>query len=261
MKNVALKIVMLAMASLFLSGCGKSSNKYINELKNYKQPPDTDVTSSPKYNFSSFSGTVWKTKVKTALADVKEYTGAHHLYLLAPKHFDPTQPDYTTGNDTKIMTILPTGTRLRIGQLIKDNGIGGLLWVTGTLIDTTNTEKTVYLDYTLMAKNKYISNGWSSSTNWDINTDMLAPCGDSSQSVSSAPEIGDTPQAGYEKGYTNGKASAILAKDARPGNSLSDPWLGFELRSVAIKIYGEDYVAAYESGYRKGFHDYFEENN
>ncbi len=260
--TIILPIMVLAMVS-FLEGCDQSSNKYINELKNYKQPPDTDITSSPEYNFLSFAGTVWKTKVKTALADGTEYTGAHHLYLLAPKDFDPTQPDYMAGHDTKITSVLPAGVELRIGQLMHDNGIGNILYVTGTLEEGTNAPKTVYLDFALLANNHFI-NGWPS-TNWDANPDMLAPYGDSSQSASSVQEIRDTPQAGYEKGYANGKASAISAKDVLPHNrlaaikGLSDPWLGLDSRPMAAMIYGEDYVAAYESGYRKGFHDYFED--
>jgi len=149
--------MVLAMVS-FLVGC---------------QPPDTDVTSSPEYNFSHFAGTVWKTKVKMALADLKEYTGKHHLYLLAPIHFDPEQPHYAPAHDMKIIAVLPTGTHLQIGQLIQDNGIGDQLWVTGTLIDSTNSQQTVYLDHLLLANNRYISLGPSSSTTWGVNPDML----------------------------------------------------------------------------------------
>jgi hypothetical protein len=43
MKNVVCGIMILAMAAMFFTGCDQSSNKYINELKNYKQPPDTDI--------------------------------------------------------------------------------------------------------------------------------------------------------------------------------------------------------------------------
>lgn len=164
--------MVLALVSL-LEGCDQSSNKYVNELKNYKQPPDTDVTLSPEYNFASFSGTVWKTKAKVALADFKEYTGVHHTYLFVPKRFDPNQPDYTPLHDMKIIAVLPSGTRLRVGRLIQDNGIGDQLWVTGTLVDDTNSEKNVYLDHLLLANNRFIALGPSSSTNWGVNPDML----------------------------------------------------------------------------------------
>jgi hypothetical protein len=173
MENVVFKIILLAMAFIFLNGCGKPSDKYLNGLNNDKQPSVTDLTSSPKYNFSSFAGTLWKTKEKTALADVTEYTGAHHLYLLAPKHFDPTQPDFTTGNDTKVINAISSGIRVRIGRLLRDNGEGNILWVTGTLEKGTNSPQTVYLDFTLMAENRFIAPGWSSSTNWYVNPDIL----------------------------------------------------------------------------------------
>lgn len=163
----------MVMAVVFSNGCGKSSDKYINELKNYKKPPDTDVTFSPEYNFSSFSGTIWQAKVKMALADFKEYTGVHHTYLFIPKRFDSTQPDYRPLPDMKIITVLPPSTRLRIGQLIKDNGIGDQLWVTGTLVDVTNSEKIIYLDHLMLANNVFISLGPTSSTNWGVNPDML----------------------------------------------------------------------------------------
>src|SRR5712664_4145070 len=109
MKNVVLGIMILAMICIFLNGCGQSP-----EVAMLKQRPDTDVTSSPQYNFKSFAGTVWKTKVKVALADLKQYTGKHDLNLLVPKHFDPTHPGYTPAHHMQIIAELPIGTRLRI---------------------------------------------------------------------------------------------------------------------------------------------------
>lgn len=163
--------MVLAMASLLLNSCGQSPD--VSLLKGHN-PPDSDVTSSPEYNFSSFAGTVWKTKVALALTDVTEYTGKHHNYLLVPKHFDPKQADYTPVHDMKIIVVLPSGTHLRIGRLIKDNGIGGLLWVTGTLVEETNSEQIVFLDNLLLAKNQFI---WdklsSSSTNWGADSNMM----------------------------------------------------------------------------------------
>jgi hypothetical protein len=155
--TIILPIVVLTMVA-FQSGCG--------------QPPATDVTSSPEYNFSSFAGTIWKTKVNTALGDGREYTGVHHLYLLIPKHFDTTRPDYSPSADTRIVAVLKPGMRLQIGRLIKDNGSGGLLWVVGTLRDETNSQETVYLDPWLLAKNQFLFDG-SSSTNWNVDPDML----------------------------------------------------------------------------------------
>src|SRR5207248_7002654 len=79
--------------------------------------PDTDVTSSPEYNFKSFKGTVWKTKVEVALADLKQYRGKHDFNLLIPMHFDPKHPEYTPAHDMQIIAALPVGTRVRIEQL------------------------------------------------------------------------------------------------------------------------------------------------
>jgi hypothetical protein len=94
------------MISFFLNGCG--------------QRQDTDVTSAPEYNFSLFAGTVWKTKVKVGLADLKQYTGKHDLNLLVPKHFDPTHPEYFPAHDMQIIAVLDPGTRLRIERLMRD---------------------------------------------------------------------------------------------------------------------------------------------
>ncbi|SRR5258708_6447240 len=165
MKNVGLGPKILAMMSFFLNGCGQAPNPF----KGYKQPPDTDVTSSPDYNFSSFAGTVWKTKVKVGLADLKRYTGRHDTALLAPEDFDPTDPKYRPPVDMQLIAVLPVGTRVRIERLMKDNGIAGLLWVTASLDDG----KVVYLSDYLLAKNRFIWEGSSDSTNWGVDPDML----------------------------------------------------------------------------------------
>src|SRR5689334_18054547 len=108
MKMPSLGFIALSMASFFLSGCGQSSDSGIFAR------PDTDVTSSPEYNFKSFAGTVWKTKVNVALVNEKRYNGKHDLNLLVPMHFDPTHPDYTPAHDIEIISVLPVGTRVRI---------------------------------------------------------------------------------------------------------------------------------------------------
>ena len=81
--------------------------------------PDTDVTSSAEYNFSSFAGTVWKTKVKVAVADLKGTEPTPKTYLLEPKAFDPNHPEYTPPPaGMNIIKELPPGTHLRIEQLL-----------------------------------------------------------------------------------------------------------------------------------------------
>ena len=137
-------------------------------------PPDTDVTASPEYNFASFAGTVWKTKIKLAVADLEEYTHTIHPYLLTPVSFDTTDPNYThLPNMRGVAVPLPAGTRVKIKQLIKDNGIGGIMWVTAALDDGTYPQKIVYLDRELLAKNAFLEPGQSYPKIWAVAPDML----------------------------------------------------------------------------------------
>ena len=156
MKKVIFGMLIFAMISIFLSGCGRR--------------PDTDVTSSPEYNFSSFAGTVWKTKVKTALADVKLYTGRRVTYVLPPRSYDPAHPHYSPPPELEqINSVLPVGTRVRIEGLMKDNGTAGLLFVIGSLEDG----KVVYLSDYLLAKNRFVFPGWSESKEWGVDPEIL----------------------------------------------------------------------------------------
>ncbi len=166
MKNVGLGPKILAMMSFFLNGCGQAPNPF-------KQPPNTDVTSSPEYNFSPFAGTVWKTKVKVGLADIKSYKGEHEITLLAPNGFDPTHPEYRPPENMQMVAVLPVGTRLRIERLMKDNGSWGGLLVTAVLEDGSYSQQTVYLSNYLLGKNRFLWQGDTDSTDWDVNPDML----------------------------------------------------------------------------------------
>jgi hypothetical protein len=125
---------------------------------------DSDVTSSPNYNFSLFSGTEWKTKVKVAVADTGE-----GICLIA----DPTDAHYRPIADCTVMSVLPVGSRIRIERLMKDNGDWGGVRVTATLEDTPFSQKTVYVERQLLATNVFIWTGWSFSTNWGVNTNIL----------------------------------------------------------------------------------------
>lgn len=244
-KRSVIPAMVASAALVFLVGC----------------KPDKDVTASPEYNFSSLAGTVWKTKTKSAIAGINGYSGGPKFFLLPPAEFDPTDTNYMGAPAVKSIAVLPPGIRLHITRLLQGQGQNGGYGVEAVVEDGSNAPKTVYVDYHFL----FADPRWASHTNWGVNPDMLAPSGDSSLSASSAPEIGDTPQAGYKKGCTNGKTAAILANNALPQNKkaavrdLSDPWSGLESRPMAVMIYGEDYAAEYESGYRKGFHDYFEE--
>jgi hypothetical protein len=131
---------------------------------------DSDVTSSYPYNFSSFSGTEWKTKVKVALAEI-DGTG---LYLIAPDSFDPTDPHYRPIAGCKLISVQPVGSRIRIASLMKDNGDWGGVQVTATLEDGSTSPRTVYVERELLAKNCFLYD-WvtSPSTNWDVNTNIF----------------------------------------------------------------------------------------
>ncbi|HEX3626881.1 MAG TPA: hypothetical protein VH280_15840 [Verrucomicrobiae bacterium] len=176
MKNAVFKFLLMAVASLFLSGCGKSSNKYTKELEEFKkinESPDMDVTTSPNYNFSSFSRTLCKTKVKVAITEVTRYNGEHAITLFPPDSFDPADPNYRPVRNMQVITVLPVGTLLRIDRLMKDTGEWGGVRVTATLESGENAKKNVYVDRELLAKNLFIWNGWSDSRNWDIDPDFL----------------------------------------------------------------------------------------
>ena len=85
------------------------------------QRPIKDLSSASEYNFESFAGTVWKTRVKVAVAELGS-PGRRQTYLLEPHAFDPTHPEYTPPHDMKIIQVLPVGTRLQIEQLLmKEN--------------------------------------------------------------------------------------------------------------------------------------------
>jgi hypothetical protein len=163
MKKVIFGILILLIIFFFLNG---GLARIIVGMLNSRA--DTDVTSSPKYNFSPFAGTVWKTKVKVALADTK-WRGRHDLTLLAPKFFDPTHPEYTPSGGDKLIAVLPIGTRVQIERLMQDNGSWGGVWVTASLEDG----KVVYLSNLLLAKNRFIRRGQSDSEEWGVNPEML----------------------------------------------------------------------------------------
>jgi hypothetical protein len=151
MRKSILAVILLSATAYCMTGC---------------RPPDTDVSSSLSYNFSSFTNTVWKTKVKVALADLEQYTGRHALTLLEPRAFDSTHPEYHPLN-MRLIGVLPVGTRLRIGRLMKDNGNWGGVRATAILDDG----REVNISEMLLAENHFFHN--SPSTNWGVNPDML----------------------------------------------------------------------------------------
>lgn len=173
MKKAILLIMKLNLAALFLTGCGQSADPLAPVKKLYKPSPDTDVTASPEFNFASFSGSVWKTKVETAVADLKRYTGAPQTNLLPPDGFDSKHPRYNPPSNMKLVAILPVGTRVRITRLMKDNGAWGGVRVTANVEAGTNAPVTVFLDKIFLADNIHVNRGPTTSTNWGVNPDLL----------------------------------------------------------------------------------------
>ncbi len=91
MKSIFVGLITVAIVCFLLIGCWQNPN---GRITMFKQRPDTDVTTSPEYKFASFGDTVWKTKVKEALANGKRYNGWNETALLASANFDPRHPKY-----------------------------------------------------------------------------------------------------------------------------------------------------------------------
>lgn len=174
MRDVIFEILVLVMIAGFTNGCGQSQK---GENTIFANRQDTDVTASADYNFKSFAGTVWKTKVKVAIADLKSYKGEHHITFLTPRSFDPKHPEYTSPlSMEKMIAELPVGTRLRIDRLMKDNGNWGGVQVRVSLVDVTasiDSGKAMYLDKFFLAKNRFVWGAWSDSKEWAVDPDML----------------------------------------------------------------------------------------
>jgi hypothetical protein len=152
-KRSIITAITTSVALVFLVGCS----------------PAKDVTASPEYNFSSFAGSVWKTKTKTAIAGIKGYSGGPKFFLLTPAGFDPTDTNYIRAPDVKSIAVLPPGTRLRITRLLQGQGQNGGYGVEAVVEDGTKAPKAVCLDRLFLFENPR----WTSHTNWGVNPDML----------------------------------------------------------------------------------------
>ena len=83
MKTVFLWNSILIVITLAIGGCS---------------PSKTDVTHSPQLSgFLSIAKVVWITRVKMPLAELREYTGVWHLYILAPYYYSAK---FAQGNTT-----------------------------------------------------------------------------------------------------------------------------------------------------------------
>ena len=155
--------IIMGIISLFLNGCGP-----------FKQAPDTDVTSSPQYNFSTFAGTLWKTKVKVALVDCEQYTGRHAKLIVPPDCFDPAHPKFISNPNFRMIRVLPVGTCLRIERLMKDNGNWGGVRIIGSIEDrgVVYEDAQVEIERGLLARNRFTFPD-SDSNEWAGDPDML----------------------------------------------------------------------------------------
>jgi hypothetical protein len=170
MKRFTFLTAMINILALLLSGCSRAPEQGVKSL--FQPSPDKDISASPALNFSSFAGTVWKTKTKVAIADLKRYTGVRQASLLPPDSFDPADPKYGQIPDMKMIAVLPPGTRLRITRLLQDQGAWGGVQVEVVLLDGTNAEKVLYLEPSFLAGNAW-NRGPNSNTNWNANPEML----------------------------------------------------------------------------------------
>lgn len=166
-----LLLALITTAALCFSGCGESPESVVKK-KLFRPSSDKDVTTSPVFNFSPFTNTIWKTKVKTAIANTKRYTDAPEVSLLAPHRFDPKNPRYSPIADMKLVAILPVGTHLRIAHLWQDQGAWGGVQVEAIIEDGTNAQTSVLMDGFLLAYNRW-NGGQVAITNWGVNPDML----------------------------------------------------------------------------------------
>jgi hypothetical protein len=160
MKSTFVRIMMPAIALCLLTSCGRLEEE--------------DVTLKPEYNFTSFAGTIWKTKVELAVEDSRRYTGERQLYLIALSRFDPSGSNYCGEGRDKIKTILPAGTLVRIDRYMKDHGIGNVNQVWGTVMNGEYAQKSVVVDMQLFENNQWLWIGWPNlSTNWGMDPEMF----------------------------------------------------------------------------------------
>jgi hypothetical protein len=131
----------------------------------------TDVSTVPRYNFSSFVGSQWRLKEQCGLVDVKLYTGDHVMMLLTPEGLSISPPPGDSGH--RLLRYITAGSHLRVESLQQDNGQWGGFYVTGTLNDGPYAGKTIYLDNRLIVKNKFLSPVSSSSDAWSVNPRWL----------------------------------------------------------------------------------------
>lgn len=134
--------------------------------------PPLDVTQDQKYEFKDFQGTVWRTKVKVALADITRRQDRTQITMLPPCFFDRTHPGFISLHYLTIVQELPIGTKIRINRLMETFGNAGGVYVEATINDETAAK----LNKEFINKNKFIywySNERDVSNNWGVNTEML----------------------------------------------------------------------------------------
>lgn len=153
MTKRAVMTCMLASTLMWWTSCMKS---------------ESDVTHAPEYNFAPFTGTLWRSKVKVAIA---ELDGRPHI--LPPDLFDPTHPSYRSLPNIKMREVLPVGTRVRIARLMRDNGVWGGVRLTATVEDGVYAGQTFYLERGFLVRNNYMYPGDGHPRSWAVNPELL----------------------------------------------------------------------------------------
>ncbi len=157
-----------AMA-IFLFTC--SCNKKRDSRNMY-----TDVSLAQDYNFKSFSGNKYRTKVEVAIAKIKTHSGETIEVIIPQDAYDDKHPEYNPPPFLeKVVAKLPIGFTIRIHALLKENGIAGLLRVQVSLeddIDASSKGKVVYIDRTMLTKNKFMYPS-SPANEWTVDSKLL----------------------------------------------------------------------------------------
>lgn len=134
--------------------------------------PPLDVTQDQKYEFKDFQGTVWRTKVKVALADITRRQDRTQITMLPPCLFDSTHPGFISLQYLTIIRVLPIGTKLQINRLMMTFGNAGGVYVEASIEDGTTFE----MSHHFSNKNKFIHGSWDEkdfTNKWGVNPEML----------------------------------------------------------------------------------------
>jgi hypothetical protein len=133
-------VILLCLLALLLGGC------------------DHDVSSG--YNFSTFAGTIWKTKVPVALIQEGNVVVGNDCTQKDELSF-AGGPAYWQEYDGlyRIAAILPPGTSIRIDRLMEKGNDAGGLYVEATVQSGPEKGKVIRASRRLFAYNSFLNPG------------------------------------------------------------------------------------------------------